>query len=419
MTITQRISSFLGISKRSSGQSTLLSRPADWLVEVFGLPVRSGAVVSQSTADSVTAYNWAVRVLSESVGKLPFNVYRLEENGRVKLSGNSVDRLLNLRPNSQQTPITFYGRMVTALMKKGNAYYFIDRDNQGNVKQLIDLNSTNVRPFQTIIEGERITMYDVKGFDLPLYASDIFHIVGWGDNPICGKNPIQVHAETLGISLSTVETKGAVYGNLGNISGVLESDKKIEPDQKRQIANGWREQYVQSKNAGKIAILSEGFKFKPIQMSPADSKILEAEDFQIDEIARITGVPPHKLFKLTASTMNNMEVMNSGFVETVDTICVKIEQEARAKLFAPQDQLNHIVRADLYELSRGDMKSRAEYWHKMLQDGVVMINEAREAEGFVKTESGNVFYRPLNMMLVDQDGNVKYDGSSQEPMARG
>ncbi len=153
-------------------------------------------------------------------------------------------------------------------------------------------------------------------------------------------------------------------------------------------------------------------------MSPADSKILEAEDFQIDEIARITGVPPHKLFKLTESTMNNMEVMNSGFVETVDTICVKIEQEARAKLFAPQDQLNHIVRADLYELSRGDMKSRAEYWHKMLQDGVVMINEAREAEGFVKTEAGNVFYRPLNMMLVYQAGNVKYDGSSQEPMAR-
>ena len=112
--------------------------------------------------------------------------------------------------------------------------------------------------------------------------------------------------------------------------------------------------------------------------------------------------------------------MNSGFVDTVDSICVKIEQEARRKLFTSAEQATHIVKANLYELSRGDMKNRSEYWHKMLQNGVVSVNEVREAEGFIKIQAGDVYYRPLNMSFVDAAGQLVFNASdnSTEPMER-
>ena len=428
MTLFERITKifpFVGLRSRikaleqrsMSWNTSFPLSSGNWL-EWFGNTVRSGANVSNQTADAVTAFNRAVVSLSEAVGGLPFDVYRVDDEGRTKDKNHNIDFLLNVRPNLQQTPFTLRARMVTALMKKGNSYHFIERDATGKPIALIDLNNIPVHPFQTMLAGRQVTMYDVQGFKMPLMADDVFHIVGWGDNPIIGRNPIQVHAETLGISISTIETKGAIYGNLGNISGVLESDLAVTNDQRRDISKAWREKYAESKNAGKVAVLGHGFKFKPIQLSPADSKVLEAEEFQVDEVARMTGVPPHKLFKLTDATLNNMEVMNSEFTQTVNHICTRIEQEARLKLFDSNEQRFYEVNANLYYLSRGDMKSRSEYWHKFLQDGVVMPNEVREAEGFRSVEAGNIFYRPLNMSIVDADGNTITEGQAVQDTAQ-
>lgn len=412
MGILKRIRNIFSVRSSTPTAAPLSSK---LLMEIFGRSSRTGALVNAKTADSVTTYQRAVQALSEAVGKLPFDVFEVAPNGdRTKTTTSPIYKLLNIAPNRHQTPIIFYSRLVTALMKKGNAYFLIKRDAQSRPIALIDINHINVFPFEFGDGDEKSIFYDVEGHETPFFSDDVFHVVGWGSHPFLGRNPIQVHAETLGISMATVETKGAVYGNLGNISGVLESDFSLTPEQKRKIVIDWKEQYALSKNAGKVAVLSDGFKFKPIQLSPADSQVLQAEEFQVDEIARMTGVPPHKLFKLTDSTLNNMEVMNAQFVEAVDTICVKIEQEARRKLLPKSQQMKFVIRANLYELKRGDMEARAEYWHKLTQDGIVLLNEARIAEGFKATPSGNVFYRPLNMMVVDENGVSVYSENQKD-----
>lgn len=414
MSIINRIRATLSAVRRSVA-SFSLSGSGEWLREIWGTPTLSKTLVTESTADSVTAYNRAVTLLAETVAKLPFEVYRLEQNGRIMDAAHPVARLLNVSPNAFQTPFTFFSRVVNALMKKGNSYHFIQRDVRGRPVALLDLNNVTVRPYFARMEsGERVLMYEIENEDLPVFADDIFHVVGWGDNPYVGKSPVRIHAETLGIDLAITDTQAALYGNRASLGGVLESDMQITNEQKTELAAAWQKQYAGKDNAGRVAILSHGFKFKPIQLNPTDAKVLESKDFLIDEIARITGVPPHKLFKLSDATMNNMEVMNAGFVETVDSICVRIEQEARRKLFAVSEQGAMFVRANLYEISRGDMKSRSDYFHKFLQDGVLSINEVRDAEGFVRIEAGDVWYRPLNMTTVDATGRIAFDPNASD-----
>lgn len=412
MSVVKRVQNTVKALRRMVGAFSVSSN-GDWWRQIWGHNVLSKVEVTTSSADSVTAYNRAVTLLAETVAKLPFELYRIETNGRVLLTDHPVARLLNVAPNRFQRPFTFYTRIVNALMKKGNSYHFIERDQNGNPVALLDLNSVHVHPYFVEIDGVKELMYYVNGEELPYFADDIFHIVGWGDSPYHGRNPIQVHAETLGIDIAITETQASIYGNQANISGVLETDMSMTAEQQRAILDGWRKEYTQSRNAGKLAILSSGMKFKSIQLSPADAQLLEAKEFQIDEIARMTGVPPHKLFKLTDSTISNMEVMNAGFVETVDSICVRIEQEARSKLFTTSERDVMMIRANLYEIARGDMASRAAYFHSMLQDGVLSLNEVRTAEGFVRVDAGDVYYRPLNMTTVNADGAVAFNPNTQ------
>jgi HK97 family phage portal protein len=48
-------------------------------------------------------------------------------------------------------------------------------------------------------------------------------------------------------------------------------------------------------NAGKIAFVNRDLKFSPWQMSNADLQFIESRTFQVEEVARIIGVPPHLL----------------------------------------------------------------------------------------------------------------------------
>lgn len=412
MSILTRVKNIATAIRRSVAAYSLATN-GEWLRELFGRPTLSKVLVTESTADSVTAYNRAVTVLSEAVAKLPFEIFRIEGSGRVLESSHPVARLLNVAPSDFQTPFLFYTRIVNALMKKGNSYHFIQRDEQGRPVALLDLNSVTVQPMFVEVDGTKALMYKIDNESQLYFQSDIFHVVGWGDSPYEGKNPIRVHAETLGLAIAITDTEAALFGNRAQIGGVLETEMQASAEQRKDIAESWTRNYSGAENAGKVAVLSHGYKYRPIALNPVDSRLLESKDFQIDEVARITGVPPHKLFKLSDSTISNMEVMNAGFVETVDSICVRIEQEARRKLFAAAERDSMMVRANLYEIARGDMASRAAYFHSMLQDGVLSLNEVRTAEGFVRIGAGDVYYRPLNMTTVNADGSIAFDPNAQ------
>ncbi len=62
----------------------------------------------------------------------------------------------------------------------------------------------------------------------------------------------------------------------------------------------------------------EGMKYHEIAVPPEKAQFLDTRKFQINDVARIIGVPPHKLAEMTNSTYSNIEHQSIEYIQ--DTI---------------------------------------------------------------------------------------------------
>ena len=393
---------FNDIFKKSEKRSSL-ENPSTTLVEWLngGVSNKSGQLVSSETALGVSAAWRAISLIAGSVASLPIHVYEVTQNGRKALPNHPISKLLN-NPNPQfYTGFTFRERMIQNLAGSGNGIAVIKYSNTGLIESL----ELPLRPVRVkIIDGYLV--YLVEGLDKYLFFDDVVHFVGFGDDPFWGKSPITVHAENLGISLASQSFAATYFGNGGTIAGVLKTDKLLTPQQKMDLAADWKRKYGGG-NTNSTAILDLGFEYKPIGSKPQESQLLEARKFQVEEIARIFGVPLHLLYSLDRATFNNIEVMNATYVQhTLTNYIERVESELNRKLLRNADNLE--IRFNMDALMRGDMNARSDYYNRLFQIAAISPNEIRRAEGLSMYDGGDAYYRPLNMDVV---GTIKEENN--------
>jgi HK97 family phage portal protein len=392
---------FLKTEKRSS-----LENPSTNLVEWLssGIRNKSGADVTSSTADSISAAWRSVAVISGDIASFPVGVYEKTDNGKRLLKDHPISKLLK-SPSNLYTGFIFREQLAANLAKQGNGIAIIKRDGMGKALAL-ELPTKAIKPI--IFKGQ--LLYEMEGVEVPFFSDDVIHVVGFGDNPIWGKNVIAVHAENLGISLAATDYAATYFGNGGHVGGVLMSERQLTAEQKRDIAGDWKRKYG-GDNKNSTAVLDLGFKYQPIGSKPSESQLLEARRFQVEEIARIFGVPLHLLFQLDRATFNNIEVMNAVFVQhTLTMYLERIEAELDKKLLSEKERETLEIRFDMNSLMRGDMGARAAYFNSLFQIAAISPNEIRKAEGLPTYEGGDAYYRPLNMEDVTKINNTTNEG---------
>ena len=188
-----------------------LENPSVSLVEWLngGQSNQSGTMVTKDTALSVSAA-WRCQVLiSGSIAALPVTVYEITEKGRTALPLHPISQLLK-KPSPFYTGFTLFERLTKNLVSQGNGIAVIRYDESGNITGL-HLPTTQVKV--KIIEG--YLCYDIEEYDDFVFASDVIHLVGFGDDPFWGKSPLQVHAENLGISIAANQFAATYFGNGG------------------------------------------------------------------------------------------------------------------------------------------------------------------------------------------------------------
>lgn len=393
MGILQRIQS--AFSRRSS-----LENPSVNLVEWLngGNTNATKVHVTKDTALSVSAAWRCENLISGSVASLPCSVYEVTEEGRKALPAHPISKLLK-SPSPFYTGFTFMERMVKNLAANGNGIAIIRYDNSGKITGL-DLPTGQIKA--KIIDGYLV--YEIQGHDSFIFADDVIHFVGFGDDPFWGKSALQVHAENLGISIAANNFAATYFGNGGSVGGILKTDKILTAQQKMDMAAAWRAKYG-GKNTNSTAVLDLGIDYKPIGSKPQESQLLEARQFQVEEIARIYGVPLHLLYAMEKATHNNIEVMNATYVQhTLTTYIERIEAELNRKLLPDAENLE--IRFDMTALMRADMAGRADYYNRLFMIAAISPNEIRKSEGLPTYDGGDSYYRPLNMDIVGQQNTI-------------
>ena len=142
---------------------------------------------------------------------------------------------------------------------------------------------------------------------------------------------------------------------------------------------------------------------------PGDVTLNETRNFQVNQAARIFGVPVHLLAQMDKSTFNNMENMSVQFV----TLClrpwaVQCEQEFADKLLTQNELFSerYFFRFNFSGLMRGNTQERANYYKQALGGpstgiGWMTVNEVRELENLDRVDDGDSVFT-AEMVLAAQ-----------------
>lgn len=355
--------------------SRLFSKPGESRVYV---PFRqAGVVVNEDTAMTFAAVWACVSVISRTVAALPWGVYQKTPAGREPVSG-SIEWILNNQPNEEMTAFSFREVMMVHALTWGNAYAEISRDLSGRVVALWPISPDRVEVRRD--EVSKAIVYRVRGetltVDLP--ADKILHIHGMGFDGLVGYSPVRMAARSIGMGIAQDTFGQAFYAN-GTVIGMnVEMAAGMNPEQIKQAENYYNDTHKGPDKAFRVKVTPAGSKVHAVGMPMTDAQFLESRSFSVTEVCRWYGVPPHKVADLTRSTNNNIEHQGIEFVtDAIAPWAIRLEQEANTKLFSYRAQGRVYTKISMAALMRGDSKAQAEYFQKMLQLGIMTVNEVR------------------------------------------
>lgn len=382
--------------KRSS-----LSAPPDWfintLTNIFGIQTQSGKAVNEQTALSISSVHACVRVISDGIAGLSLKLYKDDGTNKTLVNNNYAAALMN-DPNSYQTKFDFIKYMVGQLVLKGNAYAFINRDARFIAYELHPIRSEYVEPIMQ--DGQLFYRVNAKGYPGMIPSTDMLHFKGLcTDNPLKGKNPIQVHAESLGIDLAAISSSANVYKN-GVLKFLLTSDAKINPDQGKMLRDTLDDVI---NGAARSTVLPNGVKMERLSLSPEEAQYIEQRKFSAQEIARMFGVPASMIGSNDGGVKSSVEQEFQDFyARTLLAYAINIEQEMGRKLLTEQDKPNYYFKFNFNSLLRATANDRADFYNKGIRGGWLSANEARLFEDMNGYTDGAGFLVEANLIPADQ-----------------
>lgn len=354
--------------------------------------------ITEDNSLALTAVYSAVRIISETIAQLPFNYYLETDKGNEIYRESPLDLLVSQEPNNYQTKYVFFETMMNSLILYGNAYAYIEKINN----QPVSLYCLDPRKVQVkYIDGNLI--YNV--LDGNYDSSQIIHIPDFTTDGYTGKSRIIIARDSIEHSLR-IQDYGLKFFRDGArfVSGILTHPGKLSPEAMKNLKQSWQATY--NSQQFNTAVLEEGMKFENFNLAPEQAQYLQSREFSVREISRIMKVPVFMLSDHAASTYSNIEHESLNFAKnTITPLLSKIEQEFNKKLIPDVDKGKTYFLHNLRGLLRGDSNSRADYYGKLFNIGVLSQNDIRKMESMSTIDDGDKYFVPLNMVAVEKQND--------------
>lgn len=254
-------------------------------------------VVSESTALSLSGVYRAVSLICGSVATLPLRTIEADDGQR-----HRVRSIFNDPCKDRYTPFEWKQLVMLNLLLHGNAFLLHVYNRAGALHSLVPVHPSlvTVRWAKTRY-GQRefeVNAENTEGLKVSqtFTADDMTMIMGMSLDGLRGVSPLTIARRSLSTSLNADKNANSNFTKGTTISGlVTPTDEMITEDEAQDLQRHLNQSLTGSSNAGKIAVLNANLQFQPWSLSPADAQFLQSRTFQIDEIARWYGIPPHLL----------------------------------------------------------------------------------------------------------------------------
>lgn len=381
----------------------------------YEVPVHAGVSVNQSTAARVTTVYRCHDILAGTLGSMGWGAFR--KQGPASLEVERPAPWLT-SPNPETTPFEAVERIGESLASDGNAFLLITaRDPTGVLP--IEWWTLNPRQVTVVVTDSGRTVFDWYGTTPPRRLSrfgpdnplgEVLHIRLRGGGGARGMSPLEQARQAIGLALVAEQSGARMFGK-GMMSpwavklpaqegGIARTDEHVE-----LMRDKMKHKHGGPDKSWEPIFLTGGAGLERIGITPEEAQFLETRRFQVEEIARLYGIPPHMVgaVERTTSWGTGIEQQSLGFLRfTLLPYIVRIEQAL--SLLLPRGQF---VKLNQRTLLRGDARSEAEVATKLLTNGVVNFDYVAGLYELAPRPGGERYMVPANMEVLEADGLKK------------
>ncbi len=381
--------------------STSLSNPDAWMVDWAGGGASfAGPMVSERSAMRSSTVYRCVSLVAGLIASLPLGVFERTKTGRETAINHRCYPLLHDEPNDLMGSFTWRELIGSDLLLGGNHYSLIERDNANRVVGFLPLQRQTVTPYR----DNGLTKYrvTVDTGTVVVEQADMIHVPGIGYDGLRGMSPIAiVGKQPIGLDLAMTEQAGRFHANGVVTSGAVEVPQAMNPDVFKRVKQQFTDRHSGLENVGKPIFLDGGSKWVPMSMTNADAQTLETHRFEVTQICRIFGVPPHMVGEVerTTSWGTGIEQQAIGFLRfTLEPWLKRIEDEFQRKLFSRTRYYSEFNRDALLAM---DSAARSNMLNSAIQNGRMTPAEARQIDNLPFLPNSDRLFMPVNLAPID------------------
>lgn len=383
-------------------------------------------------AMSEVTYYTCIKMLSETMGKLPLKYYKSEGEGRIRADPGVGARLLTTRPNPSMTPASFWSTVEMNCQHWGNGFVwiqtaFIQKGRYGGEYQIrgywpmqsdcTDVIMDDAGLFGTA--GELFYRYrDPKTGKAYTFSGDhVMHFKTWHSfDGIMGKSVQEVlKGAVSGLGESQRYLNGLYSGGL-TAAAALQYTGDLDKKMRTALEKEYNDLLTGARNAGKVVAVPVGMTLQPLNIKLTDAQFYELKKYSALQIAGAFGIKPNQINDYAKSSYANSETQQLAFL--VDTMLYRLtqyEQEINYKCLSDrQREEGYFYKYNEKAILRTDAKSQMEDVTKAVNNGIYTPNEGRSLLDYPAKEGGDVLIVNGNYVPLTKVGAAYGKGREED-----
>lgn len=344
-----------------------LIRKGDGVWETF--TGGSSGPPSEAAALSVSAVYACVTLIAGAIAALPMHIYRRSPEGELTRDVKSdLWWMLNEEFSPRWAASAGWSFLAGSKLLHGDAFAEILRaPGGGKITGLVPLHPSRVRVVATP-DGQRL-VYEVQPDPTLMVRTpeaakvrvldqdDVLHVPGFGFNGLRSLSPLSHALRVSGrVAIAAQDFSSAFLQNMARPDFMLTAKGNLTDAQFARLKE-MLDQHKGPMQGGKPVILEGGLDLKVLTMPMEDMQLLETRRFQVEEIARVYGIPPFMIGHMdkTTSWGSGVGEMGRGFVRfALRDHLNAFHGEINRKFFR---RATPVAAFDTTELEEADLKS--------------------------------------------------------------
>lgn len=392
----------------------ILSNMSRWVSNLFNKKIslfrRSEYVCTGSLRDNEIV-GAVAHAIATNVAKLTPQVVRKTADGTI-IKNDKLSRLLQLRPNAENSTYDFLYKMASDLVYTSNAFAICFFNNDfTEITAIQPITVTNYRIFED--ESKNLFFkftweYDGQSYTVPYRF--VIHLKGrYNKKRFFGTPPddeLKHSTDLLEITYNGIKN---VIQNSATLRGYLKYSNFADEDELRQKVLEFQRAYMSAENEGGIAGLDNSMDFHEINQKPPGIPITQVSFFR-ENIYRYYGV--------------NEKILNSSYTETewnsfyeavIEPIAIQLSLEFTYKLFTEGERsFGNKVVFTTDRLQYATLQTRNAVAKDLFDRGIITINEYREFMYLPQRDDGDVRMVSLNYVKADEQTEYQIGKASTD-----